>query len=322
MNRLIKPMLMKAMALSHAIFRHALYRLHGVLSETVTIQTKQGRLTMSTKDDAIGASLFCSRQYEYDSSLRAIRFLKSMGFVPRENLYMLDIGANIGLISTGLLLANEIQNAVAIEPEPKNFALLVKNVEQNGLSERVRCLQVAVGDRETTLTMELSSTNPGDHRIRSTPTEEAIERQNESSRRTVQVPSLPLMQILQLPEIRNAATAAPSLLWIDVQGYEGYVFAGGKAFLSLGIPTVSEIWPYGIRRAGMSLEHFASTVSSIWSDYWIERRNRFTRYPIAVFDRYLEELGTEGHLENVIFTKGNRPDTTDTVANNRMESDK
>ena len=88
-----------------------------------------------------------------------------------------------------------------------------------------------------------------------------------------------------------------------MQGYEGYVFQGARSLLEKGLPTVSEVWPYGILRAGMSLEDFANTVGSIWTDYWIERRTRLTRYPITVFDRYLEELGTEGYFENVIFTK-------------------
>jgi hypothetical protein len=117
------------------------------------------------------------------------------------------------------------------------------------------------------------------------------------------VKSLPLLQILELPEIHDFGLSSPSFIWIDVQGYEGYVFKGGKSLLEKGLPTVSEVWPYGILRAGMSLDDFASTVSAIWTDYWILRRDRFTRYPITVFDRYLEELGTDGHFENVIFTK-------------------
>jgi len=220
---------------------------------------------------------------------------------------MLDVGSNIGMITTGLLLANEIQNAIAIEPEAKNFSLLVKNVIQNGLSKRVCCLQVAVGNMAKNLTMEISPSNAGDHRIRASSAFHAAERYNESSRETVQVKALPLREILKLPEICNAGMAKPNLLWIDVQGYEGYVFEGGRDFLSLGIPAISEIWPYGICRSGMSLERFVSIVSSIWSDYWVERREKYSRYPISVFDCYLKELGTDGYSENVIFTKGGTP---------------
>ena len=89
---------------------------------------------------------------------------------------MLDIGANIGLISTGLLLANAIEQAIAIEPEPENFRLLSQNVQQNDLAGRMCCLQMAVGDQPGSLTMEISPNNPGDHRIRRNPAAGAKER--------------------------------------------------------------------------------------------------------------------------------------------------
>ena len=303
MNALLKYYASRATRLCGMAYRHALYRLHGRLHDTVTIRTKQGLLTMSTRDDIIGATLYRERQYEYKSSIHAIRFLKSSGFIPARNVSMLDVGANIGLISIGLILADEVGLAVAIEPEPNNFGLLRKNVEQNKLSGRMLCLQMAVGDKVSTLNMELSPNNLGDHRIREVPTPDASENFFESARRIIQVPSLPLPQILGLPEVHNFGLFSPSLMWIDVQGYEGYVFKGGKSLLAKGLPTVSEVCPYGILRAGMSLEDFANTVSAIWTDYWIVRRDRFARYPITVFDRYLEELGADGDYENVIFTK-------------------
>lgn len=313
MNHHHGSVLKRAVSFARIKLRHMLFRLHGRFRETVTISTKQGRITMSTRDLGIAMSLFCDRQYEFDSSVRAIRFLKEMKFIPHEDINLLDIGANIGVISTGLLLANEITGAVAIEPEPGNFDLLMRNAKQNGLSERLTCLQMAVGDTESTLTMELSPINLADHRVRSTPTSDASELQNESHRPIIQVKSLPLPRILELPELPNSIKARPFVVWTDVQGYEGYVFAGAKDLLRSGIPTVSEIWPYGILRAGMSLDSFSSIVADIWTDYWIERRNRFIRYPISAFDRYLDELGSDGYFENVIFTKRNAvvsPSTT------------
>ncbi len=299
----------------YMVMREGLYRLHGCFRETVTIRTKQGRLTLPTQDCGIGAPLFRRRQYEYDASLRALRFLKDQQFIPQNNVHMLDVGANIGVISIGLLLANEISSAVAIEPEPKNFGLLLKNVEQNGLSKRLTCLQVAAGETESTLTMELSPNNPGDHRILPDLAARAGSHRNESSRRTVQVQSLPLPQILALPEIQSSAAATPSMLWIDVQGYEGYIFAGAQGVLGSGLPTVSEVWPYGILRAGMSLETFASIVTGIWTDYWII--DRFVRYPITVFDRYLDELGPDGDFENVIFTTSHTLESNSTTSAGR-----
>jgi FkbM family methyltransferase len=297
----------KAFRFCRRAYRRIFYRLHCKLHETITIQTRQGLLTFSTKDIGIGASLWREGQYEFDFSIRAIRFLKSLGFVPPGDANMLDVGANIGVISIGLLLAGEVKLALAIEPEPSNFRLLRRNVEQNGLSQRMLCFPLAVGEKVSTLTMELSPDNLGDCRIREVPTSDASELERESVRRIIQVECVPLPNILGLPEVRALGACSPSFVWIDVQGYETCVFRGGMSIFEKGLPTVSEIWPYGIRRAGVSLQDFIKTVSSIWTDYWVERRGRFTRYPISVLDRYIDELGTMGYYENVIFTRG-QPD--------------
>jgi len=304
MKEVLRREVPKAVTRLHRAFRQGLYHVIGAFSETVTVNTLQGRLTVSTRDSVIAAELFRRRYYEFDASMNAVHFLKASGFVPSENLCMLDIGANIGLISTGLLLSGQVAKSIAIEPEPGNFALLERNMAQNGLSDRAYCLQLAVGDREATLEMELSPINHGDHRVRTRPAAGAVEQEQESSRPTVAVSSLPLSRILELPEVRAFTDAPPAMLWIDVQGFEGYAFLGGKEYLAQGIPAVSEVWPYGILRAGMSLEQYIEIVSGTWSDYWVERRGRYTRYPISVLDRYLDEIGTGEHYENVIFTRG------------------
>jgi len=294
----------KVMNIFRKAVRPIVYRLHGLFHRTVTAKTRQGILTMFTRDDGIGRRLFRNRQYEFDFSVKVIDFLKREKFIPTDGVCMLDVGANIGVISTGLLLSGHVEFSVAIEPEPSNFELLTKNVQQNGLSGRMICLPVAMADKETTLHMELAPNNPGDHRIRSVPVQGVAERLRESTRQTVPVKAFPMARVFSLPDVEKLGRKGPSFVWIDVQGYEGYAFDGGRTMLSVGVPTVSEIWPYGILRAGMPLEKFVSLVQSIWSDYWVQRRGKFVRYPIAVFDRFLAELGTDGAFENVIFTKG------------------
>ena len=102
-----------------------------------------------------------------------------------------------------------------------------------------------------------------------------------------------------------------ALIWVDVQGYEGYVFNGAKKFLSKGIPVVSEIWPYGILRTGMSLEYFCEIIQSIWSYYWVIRRGKFIKYPTSIFYTLFDELGIGIDHENVIFAGNYVPDEKD-----------
>ncbi len=272
--------------------------------KTLIVHTKQGLFRISTGDNAIGHSLYTRGEFEYGYSLKAMDFLRRHQFVRPENITFQDIGANIGIISIGLLRQAKIAHAIAVEPEVHNFKRLTENVRLNDLSEAMICLPLALGDRKAMLEMEISPDNPGDHRIREAQVLTQAKFYSEDRREIVQVASLPLDEMLTLPEVsRTQWSFENAVVWIDVQGYEGYVFKGAQKFFSNGVATVSEIWPYGILRAGMSLDAFTDIVTSIWSDYWVLRGERFIRYPISMFDRYLDEIGEDNGYGNIVFTK-------------------
>jgi len=59
--------------------------------------------------------------------------------------------------------------------EPGNVEMLRLNLALNELSERVRVVAVGLSDRDGSLALELSSSNPGDHRMRVPGTHPAAE---------------------------------------------------------------------------------------------------------------------------------------------------
>jgi hypothetical protein len=127
-----------------------------------------------------------------------------------------------------------------------------------------------------------------------------LERHQESNRRTITVDSHRVDDLLlQVPE---SFSSTISLLWIDVQGYESFVFEGARNLLSKGVSVVSEIWPYGMSRAGVGKEKYCSVAKDLWSSYWVFRRGRFVKYPIATLDLFYDELGPDGESDNVVFT--------------------
>ena len=65
---------------------------------------------------------------------------------------ILEIGANIGS-STIPFLQETSCRVVAIEPVPRNLALLEKNLKQNGFANRVIVIQRAIADHAETLGM-------------------------------------------------------------------------------------------------------------------------------------------------------------------------
>ena len=276
------------------------WELYSRSHNTITFPTKQGRFTISCKDRGIGRTLFGYQQFEGNLIKETFLHLQSQGKIPSGGIgTIVDIGANIGVIGIGAAYMGLVKNVVAIEPDPNNFALLKRNVQQNDLNDRSMCLPYAIAEQNGELQFELSRDNYGDHRLHSDNTiTTGKELFDESNRQIIFVRSKPLDEIInELPE--NFARDI-SLVWIDVQGYEGYVFSSGQAFFKRGMPVMVEIWPYGVRRAGMQDERFCDIVKGLWKEYWRFVDGKYRRFSMESFQDFY--TGFEyGQFENVIF---------------------
>ena len=69
----------------------------------------------------------------------------------RSSDLLVDIGANVGYFS--LLASVEGVPVLAIEPDPRNVQLLLRNIARNQQDDRVEVLPVAIGDRKGILTL-------------------------------------------------------------------------------------------------------------------------------------------------------------------------
>jgi len=267
-----------------------------------TISTKQGVFTISSADEVISRSLYCRGEYELEFTSQALKLLREIQQCPPKGQgTVVDIGANNGVISIGILYTGEMERAIAIEPEPQNFSLLQRNVDQNGLEKRFICLPYALSDKHGQVVLELSGSDFGDHRVRPTSqVRDSPELFHESTRSVIGVQSEQLDRLLvDLPE---DFTRTIAVIWADVQGYEGHVFAGAKELLSRGIPVVSEIWPYALKRSGMTLEQYCLNARNYWTSYWLMVGSEFVRYPIDTLDQFLAELA-DYEQPNVVFTQ-------------------
>jgi FkbM family methyltransferase len=265
-------------------------------SRRITVQSKQGVYTFDSKDSGIGLYLYCFGEYESDLNQCVLDILKSKGRL-NPNSVLLDIGANIGTTSVSLLLANAMSKALAVEPVPANFELLQQNAKNNQLTHRMLTRQVAISDQAGDITMELNTALHGDHRVRVSSS--AIQTQDlfqESSRPTVSVQSIPLDQLL----IRESISPADvGLVWIDVQGHEGYVIKSGHTLFSQKPPTLIELWKYGIERSGMRIESFCELISSYWSTCYVWRHGQFIKHTTSEIPGLIAEQKPSA-FENIL----------------------
>lgn len=151
----------------------------------------------------------------------------------------LDIGGNIGLTTIPVSKNAKIE-CHTFEPEPLNFQYLKSNVAVNCSNNNVKIYNLALFDRATTMQLEISPSNFGDHRIR---TKEDDGSFREAGRRTINVRAVRLDDL-------DISICEPMAVKIDTQGAEPFIISGGSETLARAGLFVLEFWPYGMARMG------------------------------------------------------------------------
>lgn len=164
-----------------------------------------------------------------------------------------DIGANVGYFS--LLAARCVGptgTVVAVEPSPRSYALLTRNLARNGASN-VRTAQVAVGDQEQDVTLFAGEE-----------THWGLASVVDTAAPTSQVEAVVAMR-------RLASVLAPSelsttrVIKIDVEGAEAAVVDGLLELLGAApadLELVVEIGPDRLAAQGRSAEHLHAALAA------------------------------------------------------------
>lgn len=203
---------------------------------------------------------------------------------------ILEIGANIGS-STIPFLQETSCRVVAIEPVPRNLALLEKNLKQNGFANRVIVIQRAIADHAETLGMIVTLHNFAGSEIARQPITrpEAIFRQ---PCETINVQATRLDDLVQSQQI---APRDVVFVWCDVQGSEGAVIRTGAPLWQAGVPLWAEIAPKLISRQD-NLKRFLADTARFFDSY-VSLKNLKTQgalaspQPIASFNKFVARLG-------------------------------
>ncbi len=146
---------------------------------------------------------------------------------------VLDIGANIGYYTLiAAKLVGPGGRVYAFEPDPANFQLLKKNVEQNGY-ENVTLVNRAVADRNGSAKLYLNETNKGDHRIYD----------SKDGRPSITI------QMIRLDEFFKKIDKKVHFIKMDIQGAEAAALNGMKGLIRRNRPLklVSEFSPGSLK---------------------------------------------------------------------------
>ena len=156
---------------------------------------------------------------------------------------MIDIGANVGTTSIPRALLGDFDCVYAIEPDPGNYACLVRNVVANGVRGLVLPDRVAIGDADGEMTLRMLKS--GTHHL---VTRASDVREGER----VTVPCLTLDAWIDRMGIDLSDVA---FVKSDTQGWDARVLAGAARVLARRhIAWQVEFSPAMLERSGRSLD--------------------------------------------------------------------
>lgn len=268
--------------------------LHARMSDTVTVRTRQGVITFSSRDKVIGRHTFMNRGWEEAWYEQAVSFARSMcPMPPRGEGTFLDLGANVGIIGIGALLKGDFARTVAVEPDPANFRLLLRNARQNNLEGRIRCVNCALAHEEGEAILELHPRNHGDHRVR--------DQSSPASRSGVAISVRGRTLDAVLDECGGEWRDDPGLAWIDVQGFEGWALRGAARMRARKIPIVSELMPQAFRESGMTPQDLRELLRGTHGSVWMLHGHDWRRRPITDLPEIFVEIESRDSHDNVVF---------------------
>ncbi len=264
---------------------------------TLTVNTKHGRLSFSSHDRVIGEHLFLYKQVDYDFIAKSVALMKQYASFDQER-YVIDIGANIGIVCIPLVAENHFPRALAFEPTPNSVAYLKQNILQNGLSEKIDVFAMGLSSSRSEMEMELSSESPGDNRIRLTTTKPLPNLHHEDRRRVIRVPLNTLDTVLQDANLKPQDIQA---IFLDVQGHEWYVLQGAQTVLATGVPLLMEVWPYGLNRAGTDLISLGDLLAKYYTHLVDMRQESLVLQSITAFTSIADALKDDQFTDVCLF---------------------
>jgi FkbM family methyltransferase len=218
--------------------------------------------TIAPWDIMISHRLFVDGNFQGREIEAVLAWMRRNGRFAAPRDCIVDAGANIGTSTIPFAQATTCR-VLAIEPMPEPFALLSRNVANNGLAARVTCIRSAVvaGLRDV-VHMVLPAENGGGG--------EVVRADRELSfagrarvRSEAQAPAAGLSAILAG---QGVAPEHVAFVWSDTQGCEVDVIETGRALWSAGAPLFVEFDPgvYGLEGTtplvAAALAHFAAFI--------------------------------------------------------------
>jgi len=184
-----------------------------------------------------------------------------------------DIGANVGLFS--LLAARIVEptgNVVSFEPSTEVFRLLCENTDDN---RQIRSLQFGIGNIDGSALMSVQGTTSAGSFVKEVV---ALARHYH--------PNVPVqeesVEVRKLDTLLNDLKPLPTLVKIDIEGFEVEALKGASLFIQTARPVlIIEVHPLQLKLSGGSEEELHKLLREHNYSFEVINRNENSVYSIV-----------------------------------------
>lgn len=248
------------------------------MSEPRCITTDKG-YTMFLDDRD---SLFLSKYGHYEETItHIIDSLLDVGDT------FLDIGAHIGYYTIiASKIVGETGKVFAFEPDPTNFALLKKNVEENKCNN-VTLVNKAVLNKNSVAKLYICVNNTGDHRVYDNHGLDSID-----------------VKTIRLDDYFKDHVGSIDFIKMDIQGAEGLATDGMHSILqkNKNVKMVAEFAPSMIAQTGSDPKTFLKSITGNGSELYYISQLKINIVKVSI-DEILEACTNPRAIANLLCMK-------------------
>lgn len=239
-------------------------------------------------DDIIGEMIDTGKVYSYDE---VDTFFELSDKFYNVNLkgYFFDCGCNILTTAVYALSKRKELQAIGFEPVNRTWRIAKANAALNNLDERIQVINLALSDCKNVVQMRCSQYSSGGNYI--------LSEGDDNSNNVIGLEEVGTIALDDWIEENNFDINKISYLWIDTEGYEGYVLKGMMKLLRRKkVPMYMEYYSDLLQRSG-SKDVLLQCLEEIYSKYLVVKRGG--DYDISRIHEMKELRNVQGMRENI-----------------------
>lgn len=245
------------------------------------IETNGCTIYLDQEDMAVSGALALKGFESYETDL----FRQAL----KPGMKVLDIGAHIGYYT--LLAAKAVGPAghvFSFEPEPRNNALLRKNIAANGITN-VTVFDIAASDAAGTHDFFLEKFNRGHHSFG--------KGSSTAAKTTVKTDTVDHALGSAIPTI--------DVMKIDIEGAEPIALRGMKEIIgrSPNLAMFAEVYPRALERLGTSSKAYLEMLTAYGFKLWVIDEKYAHVEPIRDIAKFVASIPAGENFKNIIAAK-------------------